>query len=82
MNPGLHPKRRNSLTESRWQKEHVTNMYKFAPLNPSSVCSEQEQSYPNLHPLVENTPAEELLAARGANFWKEPEGEDAKGKNF
>ena len=41
-----------------------TNMHKFAP---SSVSTEQEQIYPDSHPLVEDTPAEDLLAAGGAN---------------
>ena len=43
-----------------------TNMYKKRP-KPSSVSSEQEQTYTNSHPLVEDTPAEDLLAAGGAN---------------
>ena len=34
---------------------------------PSSVSSEQEQTYTNSHPLAEDTAAEDLLAAGGAN---------------
>ena len=35
---------------------------------PSYVGSEQEQTYPYSHPLVEDTPAEDLLAAGGGNL--------------
>ena len=34
---------------------------------PSFASSEQEQTYTNSHPLVEDTPAQDLLAAGGAN---------------
>ena len=35
---------------------------------PSFVSSEQEQTYTNSHPLVEDSPAEDLLAVGGANL--------------
>ena len=48
------------------QKTKTVYIYKFAP--PSkSVSSEQEQSYTNSHPLVEDTQTKDLPAARGAN---------------
>ena len=52
-------------TPQTWkdQNKHVQIR---APVS-SSVCSEQEQTYTNSHPLVEDTPAKDLLAAQGAN---------------
>ena len=35
---------------------------------PSSINSEQAQTYTNSYPLVEDTPAEDLLAAGGCKF--------------
>ena len=47
---------------SKDQNEHVQSC---APA-PSSVSSEQEHTYTNSHPLVEDAPAEDLLAVRSA----------------
>ena len=44
-----------------------TNMSKFRAPTPSSVSSEQEQTYITSHPLVEDIPAEDLPAAGGGN---------------
>ena len=45
-----------------------TNMHKIRAPKPSSVSSEQEQTHPRSHPLVEDTPAEDLLVAGGCKF--------------
>ena len=58
--PNLHLPAREAPKD---QNKHV----QIRAPEPSSISSEQEQTYTNSHPLVEDAPAEDLLAARGAN---------------
>ena len=51
---------------------------------PSSVSFKQEQTYTNSHLLVEDTPAEDLLAAGGAigPLIEAPQGSDRGSKGL
>ena len=63
---GLQTRPNSHLPAREAPKDQNRHVQIRAP-KPSSVSSEQEQTYTNSHPLVEETPAEDLLAAGGAN---------------
>ena len=63
---GLQTRPNSHLPAREAPKDQNRHVQIRAP-KPSSVSSEQEQTYTNSHPLVEDTPAEDLLAAGGAN---------------
>ena len=54
--PNLH------LSDPDAPKDQNRHVQIFTP-RPSSASAKQEQTYPNSHPLVEDTPAEDLPAA-------------------
>ena len=63
---GLQTRPNSHLPAREAPKDQNRHVQIRAP-KPSSVSTEQEQTYTNSHPLVEDTPAEDLLAAGGAN---------------
>ena len=63
---GLQTRPNSHLPVREAPKDQNRHVQIRAP-KPSSVSSEQEQTYINSHSLVEDTPAEDLLAAGGAN---------------
>ena len=54
-------------TRTRRPKKTKTNMYKFAPPRPRLWAPNRNKPTTNSHPLMEDTPAEDLLAAGGVN---------------
>ena len=63
---GLQTRPNSHLPAREARKDQNRHVQIRAP-KPSFVSSDQEQTYTNSHPLVEDTPAEDLLAAGGAN---------------